>query len=70
MAGKPPANLLRWSAEASQVGHPAKLWQKAKFWQLGLAKKKAIKYVTGTTEKATRWLWLKREAPWSTAAGA
>ena len=36
---------------------------------LGLCKKRAIKSTIDAAERATKWLWLKREAQWSNAAG-
>lgn len=40
-----------------------------KLQKVGLAKKRAIRSITDAAERATRWLQLKREVPWSTAAG-
>lgn len=36
---------------------------------VGQVKKRPIKSVTNATERATRWLWLKRETSWSNATG-
>src|SRR4029434_5775910 len=36
---------------------------------LGLCKEREIKSTIDAAERATKWLWLKREAQWSNAAG-
>ncbi|KAL7837101.1 hypothetical protein SRHO_G00268120 [Serrasalmus rhombeus] len=36
---------------------------------IGVSKKRAIRSASKVTEKATRWLWIKRADPWTVAAG-
>lgn len=36
---------------------------------LGLEKKRVIKSIIDSVEKATRWLWIKMSGQWSTVAG-
>lgn len=56
-------NLLRWDVRAGRLLCRVLI----KLGTVGLAK--IIKLITDAAESATRWLWLKKEAPWLTAAG-